>query len=470
MPPCATLPRVMAFCCLVSLSACTGGRVYDDPIAVMNSPAQDSETRLKAAQQAEERFPDDDRRLVALNKMVWDRGYGSAERRYAVDQLIKYDEADFKRKLARRIVLIHNPETVEYILGQAVERGWTDMTPTIVRQYATRSPVIPDTERIERAAIEKLNPGVPVERVIFDVFAGSDETVEQVQRVAAWELLCRLTPRGQLLGYLNDAPAGTAMVADLKACAADLATLPTNQEGVLWLSHLRGPARQSWWAAAKERVAMLNDTQRQGLELRHVAVLVEAPPRLLAADRSTLLRDLRLSLDGREHHVLAPTYDGQAKDYPQRLSEVVDRLVWGDAMVMTYLVKAMENSAVQVALFAQAEQDKNDAATEHGGAMVFDNQGSLVAKPFPARFRAHDLKFISPPDLIEAVYTGAAHYHFHAQEYRNREHAGPGRGDLEFATRLGFNCLVFTFITKDKLNADYYQPGGIVVDLGVISR
>jgi hypothetical protein len=84
--------------------------------------------------------------------------------------------------------------------------------------------------------------------------------------------------------------------------------------------------------------------------------------------------------------------------------------------------------------------------------------------------RAHDLKFLAPQALIDRVYTGLAHYHFHAQEYKNTNHAGPGIGDMEFAKRLNFNCLVFTFVERDRLNVDYYQPNGAVVDLGTLER
>ena len=84
--------------------------------------------------------------------------------------------------------------------------------------------------------------------------------------------------------------------------------------------------------------------------------------------------------------------------------------------------------------------------------------------------REHDRKYLSPQRLIESLYTGAAHYHFHAQEFHNSDYAGPGRGDQDFANHLRFNCLVFTFIDHDRLNADYYQHDGVVIDLGTLAR
>ncbi|MCE9591068.1 MAG: hypothetical protein K8S99_11145 [Planctomycetes bacterium] len=462
--------RVLAGCLCLALSIGAAGKTYDDPIAVMTSHEQDSETRLKAGRQAEQRFPNDPRRIAALNQMLWDRGYGSTDRQYAVDQLIKYDEAEFKLKLAHRIVLLQNWDTIEYILKQAVERNWTDMTPMVVRQYARPAKDVPDAQRPERAAIEKLNPGKNVTEVVFAVFANAEAKPDIAEQTAAWELLCRLTPRAELMDLLGKAPSTTAMVADLKTCAAELGTLPTNKEGVLWLSYLRDPSRRAWWESAKSRVASLNAEQRKGLELRHLPVLLHAEASLLSKDRAALLGGLRERVQGGEHYLLAPIYDGQPQDYPQRLAEVADQLCWGDLVVMTGLLDSLNDPAVRTALLDQAEHDKTDTGSEHGGALTYDDSGRLVVKEFPARVRTHDLKFISSPELVEAVYTGAAHYHFHAQEHRNSDHAGPGRGDLAFATRLNFNCMVFTFITKEKLNADYYQPGGVVVDLGVVTK
>ena len=55
-----------------------------------------------------------------------------------------------------------------------------------------------------------------------------------------------------------------------------------------------------------------------------------------------------------------------------------------------------------------------------------------------------------------------------------RDYSGPGQGDDEYADRLGRSCLVFTSLSNDSLNADYYQPrnaaGFVVVDLGEIRR
>jgi hypothetical protein len=39
---------------------------------------------------------------------------------------------------------------------------------------------------------------------------------------------------------------------------------------------------------------------------------------------------------------------------------------------------------------------------------------------------------------------------------------------LDYANRMGRNCLVFTSISDGVINVDYYQSNGAVIDLGEI--
>lgn len=458
----------------LALGACAA-RGFDDPVAMMTNRQAAPEVRQRAADQAQRQMPRDPRRIAALHQLLWERGYPESQRRYAIDELIQIDEAEFRRVLARRIVLIQNWETLEYIFKLAVERQWVDFTPTLVRQYARTVRGMADKDRPERAVIEKLNPGKSIEQAVFEVFANADEQTPSEQQVAAWELLNRLAEKERLIELLDKSPDRTPLVIDLKAAAADLHTLPANKEGVLWLSYLRDPKRQEFWRAAKACVARLSPEQRRGLELRHLPVLLWAYPEGLAASRATLTAEIRARIVSAEHYLKAPTHDGQDADYPQRFEEWMDRLAWGDLLVIQWLAEAVQDPQVRAEFFAQADADHEDRSTEYGGVLLFSRMNILHSSQVVARLckplvREHDLKYVAPPELVEALYTGLAHYHFHAQDYHNADHAGPGRGDLELAGRLNFNGLVLTFINRDRLNVDYYQAGGVVIDLGTLSR
>jgi len=130
----------------------------------------------------------------------------------------------------------------------------------------------------------------------------------------------------------------------------------------------------------------------------------------------------------------------------------------------------MRDQLLRLGLFAQADRDYKNKGAEHGGVIDIV-AGQPIAREYPPLSRlSHDRQFTPSEQMITHCYTGLAHYHFHAQELKNSDYAGPGKGDLDTADRLDLNFLVLTFIDENQLNVDYYQHGRVVVDLGTISR
>lgn len=445
---------------------------FPDPIATMSDRKVQIDWRISAAEQAKvqgEAKGEDGRRIAALNKIVWESGHPFSLRRVAIDHLIEHDERVFRDNVAKRITLIREYKALKHILDIAVERNWTDFTAAAVRSYARPMHGTPDNKRPERDTIEKLHPGKSLESVVFNVLI-SDTDSTDAQRVAAWQLLCRLADTETLVNYLQTAPANSALIVDIKAAATDLHAMPINREGIAWLFHLRDPARQAYWNRAKAVVAGLNAEQKKGLELRHLPVLVDADAALLQQSREQLLAKLQALLAGAEHHLNSPNFMGGNKDHPQRLHSWKDQLSWADLVVIQTLSNAVRNPAVVRSLFSQGDRDVKNKGSEHGGVVVF-NAGTPAAKNYDPILRlSHNRKFTPRNEMIKRLYTAAAHYHFHAQEYKNRDWAGPGLGDMNTADTMRFNYLVFTFVDENRLNVDYYQHGRVVVDLGTLRR
>lgn len=452
-------------------AGCTPAR-YADPIAVMLNRSEDPARRVSAARQAQRDRPDDPARLAALRQIVWSNAHPVSLRILAVDQLVAFDEQAFHEDMARDLTRAANWQLLDHLFDLIVKRQWTDMTPALVRHYALTAHGILDQDRAERKVLEALNPGKTADQVVFEVFANAGSDVPMVQQAAAWHLLTRLHDRETLMRLLAEAPDRTALVVDLKAVAADLKVLPTNREGALWLAYWRDPARADLWRRLKDRVGRLNDEQRAGLELRHLPVLLAAEQRddrYGDMSRAALLRRVGATIAANEHHLTGPTYDGPMQDYPQQFSAAAKQLVWADLVVIDMLWTAVRQPDVVADLFRFAEADTADDTTEYGGALDWHDDRFRVTLYMPM-MRRHDLIFFPPQQMIEHLYTGLAHFHFHAQQERNSQYAGPGRGDLRNADRLNFNFLIFTRIDRDRLNVDYHQPGGAVVDLGTLRR
>lgn len=102
------------------------------------------------------------------------------------------------------------------------------------------------------------------------------------------------------------------------------------------------------------------------------------------------------------------------------------------------------------------------------GAASFGSEATAVLyAPRPGQ-RMGDERFVASDDMLAASDCAIAHYHFHAQRVRNKEYAGPSGGDLQYAARYGRSCLVLTSVGEGVLGVDYYQPNGVVIDLGEI--
>ena len=197
------------------LAACAAVPHYEDPIPVMLDRGQEVRRRMGAARQAASELRADSRHVEALHELLWSHRQPVELRTYAVDELVRLNEAGFKRNLAKNIAALDNWDTLEHIFGLAVERQWRDVTPTVVRNYARKAHGLADRDRPERRVLEQLNPGKPVEAIVFDVFADADDSVPYAQQAAAWELLCRITGRGRLMAMLDATSSKSMLVADL---------------------------------------------------------------------------------------------------------------------------------------------------------------------------------------------------------------------------------------------------------------
>ncbi len=356
------LATVLILLSLISTS-CAGSH-FDDPINVITSREAGSDKRQAAEEQALRETPNDPRLADAMRTLLWEPHYNVEDRIFAVNQLIRIDEKAFRQDLARRILTIQNYEVLLYIFKQAMERNWTDFTPVAIRSYARTIHGLTDSQRPERRVIEKLNPGKTVDQVIFATFADANGQIRPQEQAAAWELINHLIPRDNVLALMAQAPDSTPLVIDLKAVAIDLHTLPVNREGVLWLSYLRDPARQAWWNQAKALVATLRPDQLNGLEMRHLPILLLTDPATMKMSRAALVDEVRATLATAEHHLTSAPLEGQDQDYPQLFDQWVDKLTWADLVTIKFLNAAVQDRAVVAELFEQAMADHLDTSTE----------------------------------------------------------------------------------------------------------
>lgn len=479
-------------------SGCASSGGDRDALTRVRDPKLTPPTRAEAAVEAwsqSEGVPSErDAVRKSFKDLAWSATAPAEVRLAVIDQLLNdTDPAGLEDSRAMVRLLLPNELNrgiVAYVSSLSAERGWTDMTSAIVRQWARDVPEEPEQDRVEKRAIEKLHPGVDPARVVFGVFVdpATDPGPYKLRwdlrtRAAAWDVLARLDTDGSMRAALLSPESGIAFpvedrtLADLRACYSELRIVPRNGEELRWLDRLRDPDRKnsmSSWARARQLVDGLRDDQRVGLRLLHIEHLrwaSEHRSEWLAASKDELLSILAERLRPRATHERAKGIEF-TKQVSERLAGQEEILAWGDVICLLVLDDAVRDGRLMGAVFAQIALDRSDSSTEYGGMITSMETGGFAATLYPPRpsNRLGDRKFIASDDLIVSSDFALAHYHFHVQRVQNREYSGPSEGDLDYAARLGRVCLVLTSISEGVLNVDAYFPGGYVIDLGDVSR
>ena len=455
-------------------TACAGPPTVQDPLATLHI-TQTSPRNHIAAMEMLDAQPEDQDYQEALHDMIWRPGFITSTREEAFTRLVQSDLDGLKRTIRQRLPRMQARAWAERLCELIVENGWRDLSPALISAWANRIGFVDDLDRVEYDALVRLHGQENVVDVVFGLFVESNKVFQQGLRTRCWELLHRLGYRDRLVDLLADAAVGPddPMLIDLRTGAAELGLVPHNREEILWMRKLRQPERAEFWSQAVSAIAELPEARRRELELRAVPIVVAASihdPWLLDASIETLYQRVREHILASKVHINTRRFVGFPGTYGQGLGEHRGELNWGDLAAMLLAIRAMRTGPMIDHLFDYADRDHDDQSCEYGGVIGLDEQGRFELLEFPPRFRTADNRFDAPQAMMDAGYTTVFHFHNHAQEYRNTQHAGPGIGDLNYADNTRTNCLVFTFVSKDTLNVDFYRHGRVIVDLGEIKR
>ena len=475
-----------------------GGTVRQtDPLSDVRNPKLSAKARVEAVVPAWEASGGNaaERKVTreALKAIAWNRSEPRDLRLASLRAVLSDAENESDSRELVSLMLPHEPDReVVALLGTVAARnGWSEATSALVRSLSRPMLTVKDNERAEWRAIEALHPGQPVEHVVLSVFLDprtdpgpGDVRYDERVRASAWDLLGRLDPTGvrraEMLSTMDTSGVSAesrGAVEDIRAAFRDLAAAPVTGEELKWLRSLRDGSNRNnaaWWDEATAAIASLDTERRRGLGLRHAEPIRWASanrPEWIAAGRGELLSEVRSRLADRRHYRRVKDDTDFTKPHPDRLADWRERLTWADLLTILVIDDALADERVRRELFRQADLDRDDGTTEYGGIIESEAERVRAVLFVPrANQRRHDRQFVASQDMIDASDRALAHYHFHVQKARNREFAGPSMTDLVTAARLGRTGLVFTSIDRDLLNADLYQPDGVLIDLGEVRR
>lgn len=393
-------------------------------------------------------------------------------RQATVERMLAQDADRFWADCAAKTRQIDDWPMIRLLSEKAQQAREAKALPWLVRSWAMPSVTVSDQERPERRAIEAIT-SINAEGLLKAIVFDQPESHPPLTQVAAWTVLCRITSHDELRGWIRQAGDENAslLVSMLKQCEPAVDVLPADREAIARLMRLTTEHDDAQWSKwAQWRSVHIGDGPAT-LALRHLPALLHHP-RAAERTHAAWIEHIRGRLPDRRHFSRGEGADAAAviSKRPDRFEDHLDRLGIADLIVLDHLLNAMDDPAIRSDLFVHAEADRIDERTEFGGALGWDEHGGLKYQPFDPLMRRHDQAYLASSRCMNAVYLGLAHVHFHAQRYDNSAWAGPGKGDLDFVQAHHANAVVLTFVEPGTINVDTYWPGGVIIDLGCMTR
>jgi hypothetical protein len=410
-----------------------------------------------------------------LQKMIWVPGYTNEARMEALQRLWAYDQPSTSRLIRQHLPRLNNWGWLHELCQWIAEEKVEELDEALISSWSSPTlMVLSEEERPEYKALVSMYGEDAVVEVIFTSLVQSNKTWKQGYRTRCWELLHRLSERERLVELLNSdaVEEDDGFLLDLRKAMNDFGIVPHRREEILWIRELAKPEYTSFWNEAIDTLNTLHEQRRMDIEMRDIPIAVSlrrhGAPGSLSRTKQQIIESIQQKIKGQTHY-FEEEGGGRYQQGTELLRSHKSRLTWGDAIAIEIALKALDVPQVRAHLFDYANRDHEDETTEYGGVIALDTKGRFAILEFEPKIRHHDRQFNASQDMFDAAYTALFHFHFHAQKYRNGDHAGPGMGDKNYATNTRANCLVFTYINENTMNVDYYRHTDVVVDLGTIS-
>jgi hypothetical protein len=418
---------------------------------------------------------DDENYQKQLKRMLWVPGYTNEARKGALLRLIKSDRDQTIREIRQQLPRLNNWTWLAELCQWIADEQILELNEGLISSWAVPNAMF-DTEfdRPEYKALVQMYGQEEIVDLVFNSMVSTNAKWKQGYRTRCWELLHRLSQRKKLISLLKNADIAEddLFLLDLRKTLLDLGIVPHRKEEILWIRELSKADYEAFWSEAMVTLSELSEGRRSTLEMRDIPMAVSVrrhTPKYMNMRNSQILSEIEQKLKNRKHY-FETEGGGTYSSTSELFRNHKDSLTWGDAMAISTALTAMSVTEVRSHLFDYANRDLQDTTTEYGGVIALDKKGRFEILEFEPKIRHHDRRFNASQEMFDAAYTALFHFHFHAQEYRNSDHAGPGMGDKNYASNTRSNCLVFTFVNKDKMNVDYYRHGNVVIDLGTITR
>lgn len=144
----------------------------------------------------------------------------------------------------------------------------------------------------------------------------------------------------------------------------------------------------------------------------------------------------------------------------------VESLTMADLWNLYLISKMIDRERIRRELQITAQQDRADVESQWGGLIKYQ-QGQAEALLYPPAAKQGDDKYIPSKRMLSDSLDSLCYFVGHFDKVsEDVSQVGPGIAELAFSTRYNLYGVVFTSMKAGWINATYFNPDGIVVNLG----
>ncbi len=381
--------------------------------------------------------------------------------------LAKKGQSGLGPSLADALRGTDDPRQLEAMLALALKHPSEELLVEVVKVWASKEALKPQEEQTYRQIVER-SRGKPWQDALLDAL----NQPEFFARGSAIEVLAARLPLPELRRRILTVRARTVAVLSMQEFARRFEFVPTTRRELLATVALFR-RKQRYMTPPSHLAAQWRVQHRYRFNVRDfhlLSALASDPLRDTSLSRAQLVRTVSQTI-ARRRATSPGTGRGGRKIVFRRRRLVdfdgqVESLSTADLWNLLLLEEMLSRWRVRRMLQVTAQRDRADRTTQWGGLLFYES-GHAEATLYWAGAKRGDDQYVPSKrmmlDAVDALGYFVGHFSNPSEDPRL---AGPTDEEMAFAKANNLYGLVLTSVAADRLNAAYFSPAGIVVDLG----
>lgn len=385
-----------------------------------------------------------------------------ALRQAVLDWLMRRGYADLTGHVVRALSATDDPQLRSSLLDWLARHPSSEVLAEVVKLWAA------DAVRIDSEAEARY-------RRVVEMMTGttwSEALLETLNRPSfgargsAMEVLAARMPATSLRGRIAAMDPQSDAIRSLQYYLQRFNYLPTQRNELLAavVVHTAKPRMLDDAAALADLWQAANRYEFNIRDFHLLSRLQRDSTRHLPS-RGELVQLLAAAIANRRHTYRPVSGAAARPDAAAEFARHVGDLSMADLVNLHLLDEMLRRSRVQLGLAVMADRDRADRSSQWGGLIFYEN-GRAEARLYPPGRTGRDQAYVPSDLMLQDAADCLMHFTAHFEKADNAERTGPDPAELAYARDLNCYCVVFTSLGLDAFNATYYNPQGLVVNLG----